>query len=136
MIETPDQLITELINDPVFMALIGVYEFDDGTTAESIAILGSSEFIDGLSKVTGVECIINRIPDTKSTQIYNGCVPTHKAWTIHLIQYETGNGALNAADYLVQRYPGSTYSNLGAELMSEVAGVAQIALTIPANVNL
>lgn len=136
MIETPDQLITELTNDPVFMAFIGLYEFDDGATAEAIAILGSSEFIDGLNSVTGVECIINRVPEAKSTQIYNGCVPTHKAWTIHLIQYETGNGALDAADYLVQRYPGSTYGNLGAELMSEVAGIAQIALTIPANVNL
>ena len=136
MIETPDQLITELINDPNFMAFIGTYNFSDGTTAESIAVLGSAEFIDGLDNVTGLECIISRIPTTTSTPIYSGCVPSHKAWTIHLIQYETGNAGLAAADHLVQRYPGCTYSNLGAESMSEIAGVAQIAVTIPANVNL
>lgn len=128
--------MTELINDPVFMAFIGVYEFEDGAQAESIAILGSAEFIDGLDNVRGLECVINRIPNTTSTPIYSGCTPSHKAWTIHLIQYETGNNGLAAADYLVQRYPGCAYSNLGAETMSEIAGVVQIAVSIPANVNL
>ena len=118
------------------MGFVGLYEFTDGTEADSIAILGSSEYVDGLSSVDGLEVVISRVPSATSTQIYSGCTPTHKSWTLHLIQYQSGNEAMTAADYLVQLYPGTTYSNLGAESMSEVAGVAQVAVTIPANVNL
>jgi len=136
VIETPDQLMNELINDPTFMGFIGEYRFDDGTQADAIVILGSAEFVDGLANCSGLECVISRIPTVTSSPVYNGCIPTHKVWTIHLIQYETGNDALTAADYIVQRYPGTGYSNVGIESMSEVAGVVQLAVTIPANVNL
>lgn len=122
--------------DPVFMGYVGLYRFSDGTEGEAIAILGSAEFVDGLSSVDGLEVVISRIPNATSTQLYGGCIPTHKTWTLHLIQYASGNDAMAAADYLVQLYPGTTYSNLGSESMPEVAGLAQVAVTIPANVNL
>ena len=136
MIDTPEQLLSKLLTDSIFMGFVGTYQFTDGTDANAIAILGSAEFIDGLASVDGLEVVITRVPSATSTQIYSGCTPTHKSWTLHLIQYQSGNEAMTAADYLVQLYPGTTYSNLGAESMSEVAGVAQVAVTSPANVNL
>ena len=136
MINTPEQLLNKLLSDPVLMGLVGLYKFTDETEASSIAILGSAEYIDGLRSVEGLEIIISRLPNATSTQIYSGCTPSHKTWTLHLIQYESGNNAMNAADHLVQLYPGTTYSNLGSESMSEVAGIAQVAVTIPSNVNL
>ena len=136
MIDSPDQLLAKLTADPVLMAWIGTYTFAEGTQAPAISILGASEFIDGLSEVEGVELVISRVPTTTSRALYSGCIQPEKEWTIHLIQYETGNDAMSAADYLIQLYPGASYSSLGAQSLPELAGVAQLAVKIPANVNL
>lgn len=135
MIDTPEQLLEALQVDPALMALVGEYRFEDGGTAPAIAILGSNEFVDGLADVDGLEVVINRSPRGSSRPVYSGCVLTEKTWTIHLIQYAPGNSATQAADLLAERYPGTTYASLGAGSMPQIAGIEQLAVTIPANVN-
>lgn len=136
VIDTPDALLNRLQSDATFMAWVGMYRFTDGAEASAISILGASEFIDGLADVQGVEVVISRFPRTTSRAVYSGCVQPEKEWTLHLIAYESGNTAMEAADYLVQQYPGASYSSLGAQSMPELAGISQLAVTIPANVNL
>ena len=117
------------------MALVGEYSFSDGFTAPAIAILGGNEHVDGLGDVDGLEVVINRVPTTTSRPLYSGCIQPEKGWTIHLIQYSSGNVAVEAADLLLARYPGASYSALGAGTLPEIAGLEQIVVKIPANVN-
>lgn len=135
MIDTPEQLLDALQQDPAVMALVGLYRFGDGGTAPAVAILGSNEFVDGLEDVDGLEVIVNRAPRATSRPVYDGCVLTEKAWVVHLIQYAQGNTAMEVADLLAARYPGTTYASLGAGTMPQIAGIEQLAVTIPANVN-
>lgn len=136
MIDTADELLAKLLSDTAVMAWIGSYRFSDQTEEPAISILGASEFVDGLSEVVGIELVISRMPKTTSRAVYSGCVQPEKEWTIHIIAYETGNGAMELADYLLQQYPGSGYASLGSESLPELAGVSQLVVTIPANVNL
>ena len=135
VIQTADEILSALQDDPVFMSLVGTYTFADGFTAPSIAVVGSNEFIDGLGNVDGLEVVINRVPTTTSRPLYSGCIPPEKGWTIHLIQYTSGNVAVNAADLLLARYPGASYSALGAGTLPDIAGLEQIVVKIPSNVN-
>lgn len=135
MIDTPEQLLEALQADPALMALVGEYRFADGTQEPAIAILGSNEFVDGLESVDGLEVVINRSPRGNSRAVYSGCVLVEKTWTVHLIQYDPGNAATQAADLLAERYPGASYASLGAGSMPQIAGIEQLAVTIPANVN-
>lgn len=135
MIDSPDQLLEALEAVEDLMDLVGTYTFQDGGTAPAIAILGSNEYVDGLNSVEGLELIILRTPKTTSRPIYSGCVLAEKSWTVHLVQYNQGNGGMAAADLLLARYPGTSYSSLGAGSVPEVAGVDQLVVSIPANVN-
>lgn len=135
MIETAGQILSALQGDPTFMDYVGVYTFADGFTAPAITVLGANEAIDGLANVEGLEVVISRVPRTTSRPLYDGCIQPEKVWTLHLIQYEAGDAGVLAADLIVQRYPGTSYASLGAGSLPEVAGVDQLAVTIPANVN-
>lgn len=136
MIDTPEQLLAALMADAELPAFIGTYTFDDGLTADSIAILSPGEFIEGLSKVAGVEVIVNRAPTTTSRPLYDDCGVPEKSWKIHIIGYDPGNGAMNAADRIVQLFPGTTYADLGAGSLQDIAGLIQLGVNIPANVAL
>ncbi|MGA0983313.1 hypothetical protein [Vulcanococcus sp.] len=135
MIETAGQILSALQGDSVFMDYVGEYTFSDGYKAPSISVLGANEAVDGLSDVQGLEVVISRVPKTTSRPLYDGCIQPEKSWTIYLIQYESGDSGVMAADLIVQRYPGSSYASLGAGSMPEIAGVDQLAVKIPANVN-
>ncbi len=135
MINTPEQLLEALQADPALMALVGEYGFAEGERQPAITILGSNEFVDGLDSVSGLEVVINRSPKGNSRPIYAGCTLVEKSWTVHLIQYDPGNAATQAADLLAERYPGASYASLGAGSMPQIAGIEQLAVTIPANVN-
>lgn len=135
MIETAGQILSALQGDPTFMNYVGLYKFSDGYTGPAISVLGANEAIDGLANVEGLEVVISRIPKTTSKPLYDGCIQPQKTWIIHLIQYESGDSAVMAADLIVQRYPGSSYASLGSGSLPEIAGVDQLAITIPANVN-
>lgn len=134
MIESAEQLLQALEADAGLAALIGVYTFEDEGTAPALAILGSNEYVDGLAKVEGLELIIQRTPKSNSRPVYGGCVLVEKAWTVHLIQYDQGTAGTEAADLMLSRFPGASYSSLGASSVPEIAGVDQLVVSIPANV--
>ena len=135
MIDTAEQILAALQGDAAFMAQVGTYNFTDGFTAPAITVLGANEHVDGLSDVEGVEVVISRVPATTSRPLYSGCIQPEKSWQIYLVAYDTGPQVVMAADLLLARYPGSSYSSLGAGTLPEIAGTEQIVVKIPANVS-
>lgn len=137
MIESADEVLQRLQNDQAFMSHVGSYDFGGGITKDAIVVLSSNQQVPGVKSHTGVECVISRVPDTKSRAVIAGCSVRLKQWTVYLIQYENAqpNQAIDAADRLLDLAPGATYTSLGSGF-SDMAGVEQIVVKIPAGVPL
>lgn len=133
MFDSADEVLAALQADAEVMARVGQYTFQDGFQAAAITILSGNEAVDGLQEVSGLEVVINRTPTTRSKPTFSGGL-LMKEWAIHLIQYEPGPAAMELADLLACRYPGTTYASLGAGSMPQVAGVEQVVIKIPFNV--
>jgi len=137
VIESADEVLQRLQNDQVFMSYVGTYDFGGGQTKDAIVVLSSNQQVPGVKAHSGVEVVINRVPDTQSRAVIAGCSIRLKKWTVYLIQYEdaTPNQAMDAADRLCDLAPGSTYTSLGSGF-SDMAGVEQIVVRVPAGVPL
>lgn len=137
MIEQATEILAAISGSPDLMALIGSYQFKDQTTAPALVILGSSEQVSDLLEIQGLEIVINRVPEQTSEPDLTGCYTAAKTWRLYLVQYEGAapDAAVAAADLLVAMFPGASYSQLGGGY-SELAGVDQVAVTIPPYVSL
>ena len=136
MIDTPDEVLQALQNDAVFMSNVGKYIFKSGQESPSLVILSSNQQIPGIEEYTGLEVVINRVPDTSSRALIAGCSIREKIWTIYLVQYENAdpNSAVAAADRILELAPGATYNSLaGVFQASDMAGVEQVVVKIPAH---
>ena len=134
MIDTADELLTELMADTAFMSFVGDYHFKGGTTADAIAILAAMQEVDGVEKVSGLEVVIPKTPMTTSKAFLTGVEGAiSKAWKIFLIQYDSvNNNTLAAADHIVCRVPGADYAAIGGVPdVASMAGVEQVVINIP-----
>lgn len=133
MIDSANDILVRLRDDQQFMSKIGAYDFGEGVTDTALVVLGANQQIPGIKEISGVECVINRIPDTKSKAVISGCVIRQKVWTIYLVQYENSepDQAVEAADRICSLAPGATYSQLGKGY-SDMAGIDQVVVKVPA----
>lgn len=134
MIDTADELLTELMADTTFMSFVGDYHFKGGTTADAIAVLAAMQEVDGVEKVSGLEVVIPKTPMTTSKAFLTGVEGAiSKAWKIFLIQYDSvNNNTLAAADHIVCRVPGADYAVIGGVPdVASMAGVEQVVINIP-----
>ncbi|ACY75770.1 predicted protein [Cyanophage PSS2] len=133
MINTADELLTELMADSTFMGLVGDYHFKGGTTADAIAVLADMQEVEGVEDVSGLEVIIPKTPMTTSQAFLTGTEGAiAKAWKIFLIQYDSANNnTLTAADHLLCRVPGADYSVIGNPDIAAMAGVEQVVVNLP-----
>lgn len=134
MIDKASDILAHLRYDATFMSYVGLYDFGEGNTEDALVILGANQQIPGVKEISGLEVVINRIPDTTSKAVLSGCVIRQKVWTLYLVQYEnsTPDVAVQAADRICAMAPGTTYSQLGTGF-SDMAGIDQIVVKIPAH---
>lgn len=136
MIDSAQDVLAHLQADPVFMSHIGTYKFTNGFTAPSLTVLGSNQQIPGIEEITGIEAVINLVPDTTSRALIAGCSIRQKVWQIYLVQYEGNNpgSLIAAADRLLDLAPGATYSAIGGGFQgSAQAGEEQVVVKLPAH---
>lgn len=139
MIDSADEVLAALQADTFFMSKVGTYTFTNGLTETALVVLGSNQTIPGIKAVSGVEVVINRVPDTTTRAVIAGCSVREKKWTIYLVQYEDSgpNDLVEAADRLMELAPGASYSVLGGTFQaSDIAGIEQAVAKIPAHVPL
>lgn len=132
MIETAEQLLAGLQADSDFAGRIGVYHFDNGDTGPALTILRPNESVEGVEKITGIECIVSRYPEGGTTPLLTSGHTSHKVWRVWLIEYEGSTDSAEAADRIAAILPGSTYSDVGTPDLDMIAGLGQIAVIIPA----
>ena len=132
MIQSADEILQRVQDDPQLMGLLGTYRFKDGGVTKALVVLSSSEQVPGMEEVVGLEMVISRTPATSGVKVITGCVPMNKTWTIYLVQYEGSphhDQARMAADRLTALCPGATYSSVGGGF-SEMAGLEQIVVSM------
>ena len=136
MINSADEVLAHLQADAIFMSKVGTYTFTTGLTETALVVLGSNQTIPGIKEVSGVEVVINRVPDTTTRAVIAGCSIREKKWTIYLVQYENSepNALVEAADRLMDLAPGASYGVLGGTFQaSDIAGIEQAVAKIPAH---
>jgi hypothetical protein len=136
VIKTAQDVLALLQADTVFMSHIGVYTFTNGFTAPSLTVLGTNQQIPGIQEISGIEAVINLVPDTSSRALIAGCSIRQKVWTIYLVQHQDNNpgSLIDAADRLLDLAPGATYNSIGSTVdSSQISGEEQIIVRIPAH---
>ena len=110
-------------------AELGSYTLPNNTTTPAIHVLDIGESIPLDWKVSGLECVIQRSPSSRSPQATFDGIRRIKRWQIYLIQWERGAYTLGTAlDRLEQRFAGVRSFSVG---VSEQRGVkAQVSVRI------
>lgn len=133
MIDQADELLTVLQADAALQGFLGEYVFNDGLTAPALVVLAANEQLPSLDRITGVECVISRTPETKTRVLYS-CSILEKEWRIYLVEYDgaSANDLVSAADRICELFPGSSYSVLYSNQGSpEIAGKQQCVMKVP-----
>lgn len=135
MIHYADDILQAVAFDSTFLGFLGTYEFEEGGSNYALSILAANQQLEGVSKITGLECVIGRVPETSSKAMIDGSCPIiEKTWRVYLIEYDgaESNAAIDAADYLIELFPGASYSVVSGGI-SEIAGIQQVVVKLPPN---
>lgn len=92
---------------------LGTLTFTNGSTTPAISVRASGDSLPAGTTVTGLEVVIVRDPSPVPVRQYRN-EQGFSRWTVYLIDWSSATSLQELAELLIDRYPGSTISTLGA----------------------
>jgi len=90
--------------DSVIGAFLGEYNLPDGSTSPALWVRGSQQ-IPKDWKVSGTECVIDEVPETRNSPTMSQAVFLLKLWNVTLTSYDTSVTLDNLRLLLFQAFP-------------------------------
>ncbi|MFZ9315828.1 MAG: hypothetical protein ACO24P_00720 [Candidatus Nanopelagicaceae bacterium] len=132
--DSPGVIYRILDADPEFSSYIGTYKFVNSETTQAISLLSPGSSVNGISSVTGVECIIHDISDIKRIDYLTDSSTLVNEWKVFLVAWDpaTGEDVNNAARRIMEIFRGAT-STQTVRTSEGLNARVQTVVTIPSS---
>ena len=90
--------------DSVIGAFLGEYNLPDGSTSPALWVRGSQQVPKDWT-ITGTECVIDEVPETRNSPTMSQAVFLLKLWNVTLTSYDTSVTLDNLRLLLFQAFP-------------------------------
>ena len=131
---SPLIIYNTLVADASFMAQVGQYTFNSGSTTPSISIQTPGKDLPSVAKQEGLEVIIHDIADLENRLYLTDPADPLYTWRVFLIVWEpaTGNNVTAAAARILAKFP--TATSIETVSVASTLGVAfQTQVRIPSD---
>ena len=90
--------------DSVIGTHLGTYNLPDGSTSPALWVRGSQQVPKDWS-ITGTECVIDEVPETRNLPVMSGQTVLRLFWTVTLTSYDTTTTLDSLRLLLFQAFP-------------------------------